>query len=35
MIAKDKRMKSCSEVFGSIKVIKANAWEENFYDKLD
>ncbi|EGR28734.1 hypothetical protein IMG5_169310 [Ichthyophthirius multifiliis] len=35
MIAKDKRMNISSEIFNSIKVIKANAWEEHFYDKLE
>ena len=32
---KDQRLMICSETFGSIKFIKANAFEEDFYDKID
>lgn len=32
---KDKRMKVTNEIFGQIKFIKVNAWEEFFYDRLD
>jgi hypothetical protein len=35
MTAKDERMKVTTEIFGAIKFIKANAWEEYFYNKLD
>ncbi|EAS00380.2 ABC transporter C family protein (macronuclear) [Tetrahymena thermophila SB210] len=35
MKEKDDRMKITTEVFNAIKFIKANAWEEYFYDKLD
>ncbi|EQC29386.1 hypothetical protein SDRG_12849 [Saprolegnia diclina VS20] len=34
MTQKDARMKVVHEVFGSIQVIKLNAWEEKFSDKL-
>ncbi|KDO34405.1 hypothetical protein SPRG_19137 [Saprolegnia parasitica CBS 223.65] len=34
MAQKDARMKVVHEVFGSIQVIKLNAWEEKFSDKL-
>ena len=30
MAAKDVRMKTCSEVFGSLLSVKLNAWEERF-----
>lgn len=32
---KDGRMKVTTEVFGQIKFIKVNAWEEFFYNKID
>lgn len=32
---KDRRMKITNEIFGQIKFIKVNAWEEFFYDRLD
>ncbi|KAL4482732.1 hypothetical protein ABPG73_021392 [Tetrahymena malaccensis] len=32
---KDDRMKITTEIFNAIKFIKANAWEQYFYDKLD
>ena len=35
MVEKDERMKITTEIFNAIKFIKANAWEEYFYDKLD
>ncbi|KAL4454971.1 hypothetical protein ABPG74_006353 [Tetrahymena malaccensis] len=35
MKEKDDRMKITTEIFNAIKFIKANAWEEYFYDKLD
>lgn len=35
MIEKDKRIKITNEIFGQIKFVKVNAWEEYFYDKLD
>lgn len=35
MKAKDERMKVTTEVFNAIKFIKANGWEEYFYDKLE
>ncbi|KAL4492939.1 hypothetical protein ABPG72_020718 [Tetrahymena utriculariae] len=35
MVKKDQRMMICSETFSSIKFIKANAFEEHFYDKID
>jgi ABC-type multidrug transport system fused ATPase/permease subunit len=34
MIWKDNRMKLTSEVFGSILVVKLNAWEDDFYEKI-
>ncbi|CAK4076908.1 unnamed protein product [Aphanomyces euteiches] len=30
----DKRMKSVNEVFGAMQIIKLNAWEEKFADKI-
>ncbi|ETV74101.1 hypothetical protein H257_11404 [Aphanomyces astaci] len=32
--AKDNRMKVVNEVFGAIQIVKFNAWEEKFLDKL-
>jgi hypothetical protein len=32
---KDKRIKITNELFGQIKFVKVNAWEEHFYDRLD
>ncbi|OQR80522.1 ATP-binding Cassette (ABC) Superfamily, partial [Thraustotheca clavata] len=34
MDRKDARMKTVNEVFGSMQVIKLNAWEERYYDKI-
>ncbi|OQR98564.1 ATP-binding Cassette (ABC) Superfamily [Achlya hypogyna] len=34
MDLKDARMKAVGEVFGAMQIIKLNAWEEKFYDKL-
>ncbi|GMF34564.1 unnamed protein product [Phytophthora lilii] len=34
MIHKDKRMKLVKEVFGAIQIVKFNAWEEKFEEKL-
>lgn len=33
--AKDKRMKSATEIFNLIRFIKANAWEKYFFKKLN
>ncbi|KRX07923.1 P-loop containing nucleoside triphosphate hydrolase [Pseudocohnilembus persalinus] len=35
MTKKDGRMKVTNEIFGQIKFIKVNAWEEFFYDRLN
>jgi hypothetical protein len=35
MKEKDKRIKITTEIFGTIKFVKVNAWEEYFYDKLN
>lgn len=35
MIAKDRRIRLASETFEAIKFIKANAFEEHFYDRID
>lgn len=35
MVRKDQRMMISSETYSSIKFIKANAFEEHFYDKID
>ncbi|CAK4095642.1 unnamed protein product, partial [Aphanomyces euteiches] len=34
MAKKDTRMKLTNEVFGSMQIIKLNAWEERYYSKL-
>ncbi|CAK4075765.1 unnamed protein product [Aphanomyces euteiches] len=34
MEQRDKRMKTVNEIFSSIQIIKLNAWEEKFADKL-
>ncbi|OQR91669.1 ATP-binding Cassette (ABC) Superfamily, partial [Thraustotheca clavata] len=34
MERKDARMKTVNEVFGSMQVIKLNAWEERYYEKI-
>ncbi|OQR85908.1 ATP-binding Cassette (ABC) Superfamily, partial [Thraustotheca clavata] len=34
MDRKDARMKTVNEVFGSMQVIKMNAWEERYYEKI-
>ncbi|RHY30893.1 hypothetical protein DYB25_009649 [Aphanomyces astaci] len=34
MTRKDARMKSINEVFGAMQIIKLNAWEEKFQDKI-
>ncbi|KAF0694543.1 Aste57867_14583 [Aphanomyces stellatus] len=34
MELKDSRMKSINEVFGAMQIIKFNAWEEKFHDKI-
>ncbi|OQS04163.1 ATP-binding Cassette (ABC) Superfamily [Thraustotheca clavata] len=34
MELKDARMKAVSEIFGAMQIIKLNAWEEKFYEKL-
>ncbi|EQC34404.1 hypothetical protein SDRG_08174 [Saprolegnia diclina VS20] len=34
MDRKDTRMKTVNEVFGAMQIIKLNAWEERYYDKL-
>lgn len=35
MTTKDNRIKCTNEIFGQIKFIKVNAWEEYFYDRLN
>lgn len=35
MKLKDDRMKITNEVFGQIKFIKVNAWEEFFYKRIN
>ncbi|EQC40719.1 hypothetical protein SDRG_01791 [Saprolegnia diclina VS20] len=34
MELKDARMKSVGEIFGAMQILKLNAWEEKFYDKV-
>ncbi|KDO25419.1 hypothetical protein SPRG_09361 [Saprolegnia parasitica CBS 223.65] len=34
MDRKDARMKTVNEVFGAMQIIKLNAWEERYYDKI-